>query len=110
MKIVHRLLENGTPVVVVTEGERGCWYGSQQAIVFHQPSLQVAVVDTLGCGDVFHGAYAAGSARGLEIGQAVRIATVAARVKITRSGGRAGIPTWDVIQAHLVELEPRREV
>jgi sulfofructose kinase len=108
-KIVQYLLRKGQLTVVVTQGSLGCWYGRQSERVFHQPALSVAVVDTLGCGDVFHGAYAAGLARGLEMDQVVRIATVAAGLKATRSGGRAGIPTWDNVQTHLERLEPRNE-
>ncbi len=108
--IVSRLLEQGLPVVVVTKGDQGCWYGSSPTEVYHQPALPVAVVDTLGCGDVFHGAYAAGLARGLEATLIVRTATTAAGMKATRSGGRAGIPTWDAVQAHLKLLELPQKV
>jgi len=109
VRIVHSLVERGQPTVVVTQGDRGCWYSRQDAGIFHQPALTVAVVDTLGCGDVFHGAYAAGLARGLVMEHVVRTATVAAGLKARRSGGRAGIPTWDDIQSNLEYLEPRRE-
>jgi sulfofructose kinase len=49
-------------------------------------------VDTTGCGDVFHGAYAAGLARGEDVRAAIAVATAAAGIKATRRGGRAGIP------------------
>jgi sulfofructose kinase len=49
-------------------------------------------VDTTGCGDVFHGAYAACIAQGESVDTAVRIATAAAGIKATQPGGRAGIP------------------
>jgi sugar/nucleoside kinase (ribokinase family) len=108
--IVSRLLEQGQPMVVVTKGDQGCWYGSRPTEVYHQPALPVAVLDTLGCGDVFHGAYAAGLSRGLEATLIVRTATTAAGLKATRSGGRAGIPTWDAVQRHLKLLELPQKV
>ena len=47
--------------VVVTCGSQGCWYrgDSTAGAICHQPAFPVNAVDTTGCGDVFHGAYAA---------------------------------------------------
>lgn len=58
----------------------------------HSPAPAVAVVDTLGAGDVFHGAYALALAEGRPVADAVRFANAAAALKCTRPGGRAGIP------------------
>lgn len=77
---------------VVTAGERGCWYSLQGGPVVHQPAFHVQVVDTTGCGDVFHGAYAAALAQGESLPGAIRLASAAAAIKATRPGGRAGIP------------------
>lgn len=79
---------------VVTAGEHGSWYmtaGSDD--VYHVPAFPVTAVDTTGCGDVFHGAYAASIARGHSIAVALLVASAAAGIKATRRGGRAGIPT-----------------
>ena len=59
----------------------------------HVPAPPVAAVDTLGAGDVFHGAYALALAEGSDIADAARFATHAAALKCTRDGGRAGSPT-----------------
>jgi sulfofructose kinase len=109
IRIVHTLLDRGQPAVVVTMGAQGCWYGNQDSGIYHQPALPVAVVDTLGCGDVFHGAYAAGLARGFTMDVIIQLATVTAGLKATRSGGRAGIPTWEAVQATVGQLESRKE-
>jgi sulfofructose kinase len=61
----------------------------------------VRAVDTTGCGDVFHGAYAAALARGDELGQRIRFAAAAAALKATRPGGQAGIPTRAAVGAFL---------
>jgi sugar/nucleoside kinase (ribokinase family) len=58
-------------------------------------------VDTTGCGDVFHGAYASALARGLGLAERVRFASAAAALKATRHGGQAGIPTRDTTEAFL---------
>jgi sulfofructose kinase len=77
---------------VVTAGERGCWYAERGSEVRHFPAFQVQVVDTTGCGDVFHGAYAACIARGESVSTAIRVATAAAGLKAAHPGGRTGIP------------------
>jgi sulfofructose kinase len=77
---------------VVTVGERGCWYSEYGGEVYHFPAYQVEVADTTGCGDVFHGAYAACIARGEGVARAIQIATAAAGIKATQLGGRKGIP------------------
>jgi sulfofructose kinase len=86
------LASDGRACSVVTDGKRGCWYAERGGPVEHVPALDVEVVDTTGCGDVFHGAYAACLARGESTAQAMRVATIAAGIKATRHGGRAGIP------------------
>jgi sulfofructose kinase len=53
----------------------------------------VDVVDTNGCGDVFHGVYAAGLAEGMKAAQRIRFAAGVAALKATRAGGQAGIPS-----------------
>lgn len=76
----------------VTAGARGVWFAGAAGEIRYQPAYPVNVVDTTGCGDVFHGAYAAALARGEKIDQAVRLAAAAAALKATQPGGRAGIP------------------
>jgi sulfofructose kinase len=77
---------------VVTAGELGCWYSERGGQIIHVPAFHVAVMDTTGCGDVFHGAYAASIARGESVAHAVRIASAASALKATQPGGRSGIP------------------
>jgi sulfofructose kinase len=93
--------EPGRACCVVTAGAQGCWYAVEGGPVQHLPALAVQAVDTTGCGDVFHGAYAAALARGEPIERALRIATIVAGLKATKPGGRAGIPDWDTVQRML---------
>ncbi len=105
-----RMLSNHQATCVVTAGELGCWYATgssggrrtePDAPVVHVPAHSVQVVDTTGCGDVFHGAYAACIAQGESVDQAVRVATAAAGLKATKPGGRAGIPSRATIDAYI---------
>lgn len=97
------LWDRSRAAVVVTEGAQGCWYLSseQPGGPRHQPAFRVATVDTTGCGDVFHGAYAAGLVRGLGLAERVRLASAAAAIKATRAGGQKGIPTRAEVEAFL---------
>jgi sugar/nucleoside kinase (ribokinase family) len=76
----------------VTVGKEGCWYIIEEEGIQHQPAFEVQVVDTTGCGDVFHGAYAAGIAWGWPVSRCIRFAAAAAAIKATKAGGRKGIP------------------
>ena len=92
---VRRLWRKDRAVVVVTAGVAGCWWTDDgQRAPQHVPAFPVKAVDTTGCGDVFHGAYAAALARGLPLADRLRVASGAAALKATRPGGQAGIPTW----------------
>ena len=86
---------------VVTAGEKGCWYAQRGASAVHVPGHKVDVVDTTGCGDVFHGVYAAALARGDSLPGAVALANASAALKATRPGGRLGIPDLETARAFL---------
>lgn len=58
----------------------------------HVPAFPVEAVDTLGAGDVWHGAFALALGEGMEDLPAVRFANAVAAIKCTHFGGRAGIP------------------
>ncbi len=90
---VMRLWAAERALVAVTCGEGGCYFSADGRVVHHQPAFRVTVVDTTGCGDVFHGAYCVGLLRGMDVGARIRFAAAAAALKATRAGGQAGAPT-----------------
>lgn len=100
------LARAGRPCCAVTAGAQGCWYAVNGGPVQHFPAFQVQVVDTTGCGDVFHGAYAAALAAGARIERAIAVATAAAGLKATQPGGRLGIPDRATVEAYLAAQEP----
>ena len=65
------------------------------------PAFDVDVADTLGAGDVFHGAFSLALAEDRQIDEVVRRASAAAALKCTRFGGRAGIPTAEEVDEFL---------
>ncbi len=88
---------------VLTAGDQGCWYSYQGGEILHYPAFKVKVNDTTGCGDVFHGVYAAAIARRESVAQAVELATAAAGLKAMHPGGRLGIPYHDQVKHFLRE-------
>ncbi len=86
----------GRELACVTDSERGCWYGTADhpEKVIHQPAFSAEkVVDSTGCGDVFHGVYAASLVQGYEPAERIRRAAAAACLKIGVQGAMAGAPT-----------------
>jgi len=92
--IVRALWARDRAAVVVTGSAEGSWYLSAEelGVVFHQPAFRVEAVDTNGCGDVFHGVYAAGLSEGMPAAERIRFAAAVAALKATQAGGQQGIP------------------
>lgn len=90
--------------VVITCGAEGCWWIEQHdpSEVRHQQAFPVEVVDTTGCGDVFHGAYAWGLASGRPIGMRLRVASASAALKAMQPGGQGGIPKLAEVERFLL--------
>jgi sulfofructose kinase len=88
--------------LAVTDGENGVWW-TEKGAIRHTPAFKVAAKDTLGAGDVWHGAFALGLAEGMDEAAAVRYASGVAALKCMTFGGRAGIPTRDQAEAFLRE-------
>jgi sulfofructose kinase len=92
--ILRALWRADRAAVVVTRSAEGSWYltAEEPGRVYHQPSFHVREADTNGCGDVFHGVYAAGLSEGMAAADRIRFASAVAAVKATRPGGQKGIP------------------
>lgn len=88
----------GPEVVVFTFGEKGCIGLSEEDGYFTLPAFKVDVVDTVGAGDIFHGAFAAMLAQGKSAKECALYSSATSAIKCTRIGGRAGIPTPDVLE------------
>ncbi len=88
--------------VIVTDGERGVVSIRDGKPVWHK-SFPISPVDTLGAGDVWHGAFAVALAEGQNEDEAIRFASAAAAIKCTRFGGREGAPTRNEVNQFLRE-------
>lgn len=91
-----------TNFIAATDGEHGT-YSHWQGRVTHHPAFAVKAVDTLGAGDTWHGAFAYALAEGMAIPAAIRFASAAAAIKVTRPGGPLGAPTKAEVLGFLAE-------
>jgi len=88
--------------VCVTHGADGVrWWDGEAA--GHVPAFRVDVVDTLGAGDVWHGAFALMLAKRTPEPEAIRYANAVSAIKCTQFGGRTGIPTEEAVADFLKE-------
>ena len=93
------LLSRGATIVGVTDGENGSWFLTSKGEGFFQPAFPVdEVVDTTGCGDVFHGAFLAAVARGENWKTCAKIASATAAIKASALGGRGKLATLEEVR------------
>jgi sulfofructose kinase len=69
------------------------------------PAFKVDVVDTLGAGDTFHGAFTLMLAEGKSEREAMRFSAAAAALKCTRYGGILGAPSRAEVEAFLARQD-----
>ncbi|MFW2542848.1 ribokinase [Primorskyibacter sp. 2E107] len=85
--------------IVVTLGSKGCrWYDTQHDVAKDYPSFKVEPVDTTGAGDTFTGYLIAGLDRGMPMEQAIRLASKAGALMVTRHGAADVIPDLKDVQ------------
>jgi sulfofructose kinase len=77
-------------VAVTLGGDGTKWVG--QGHVRSLPAFPVEAVDTLGAGDVFHGAFALGIAAGSPVEDALRFASATSAIKCSRQSGSDAFP------------------
>jgi sulfofructose kinase len=81
--------ETEAVVVAITEGERGSWVAARGGCLFHQPAVRVEnLVDTTGCGDVYHGAFLHGWLEQWELQRCAAFASEWAAATVEGLGGR----------------------
>ncbi|PDT74592.1 sugar kinase [Bradyrhizobium sp. C9] len=86
-----------------TRGPQGTIWLNEKGGLEETPAFPVHTVDTLGAGDVFHGAFALAITEKQELRQALRFASAAAALKCTRFGGAYAAPQRTEVEAFLGE-------
>ncbi|MBP1098199.1 sugar kinase [Bradyrhizobium diazoefficiens] len=78
--------------LAATRGPLGTIWLNDAGELEETPAFPVQAVDTLGAGDVFHGAFTLRLAEGAVVREALRFAAAAAALKCTRHGGGLAAP------------------
>lgn len=86
------LLDDAAQVVVITDGVRGSYVWSREGESFHQPAFTgLPVIDTTGCGDVYHGVFLAHWLSGDPLALCAEAASALAASNAGALGGRFAI-------------------
>lgn len=93
----------GVPTVIVTLGAAGCFVSTSDSHRRIPAHAGVRVVDTVGAGDAFVGALAAGLCRDSGLPAAVDYAMATAALSVTKAGAAPAMPHEREIEAFLLE-------
>lgn len=88
--IIH---QKGANIVVITLGANGSLI-LENGVYTHVEARKVNAVDTTAAGDTFNGTLCVGLAQGKSIVEAVRFATNACALTVTRMGAQSSIPYY----------------
>jgi ribokinase len=104
-----QLLAKGVQNTIITLGSQGCVWstsGNSEGQISHRwiRTIPVKQVDATAAGDAFCGALAAKLAEGLVIPEALRWASAAGAVAVTRLGALPSLPTTEEVEALLREV------
>jgi sulfofructose kinase len=91
-----------------TRGPGGTIWINEGGELEETPAFPVQAVDTLGAGDVFHGAFALAMTEKQELRQALRFASAAAALKCTRFGGAYAAPQRAEVEEFLDQHQKAR--
>ena len=98
---LKKIAELTSSFVAGTQGAQGTLWLDENHDLQRTPAFPVHAVDTLGAGDVFHGAFALAVTENQELRQALRFASAAAALKCTRFGGALAAPQRTEVEALL---------
>jgi ribokinase len=97
-----KLLKQGVGGVILTLGARGALLVNGDGVT-RVPAFRVKAVDTTAAGDAFVGAFGVALAAGQSPADAMRFASAAAAISVTRVGAQPSMPTRAEVEAFLVE-------
>jgi ribokinase len=98
----RKICELGVGTSIITMGEKGvlCTRNSLDNEGLHLPSnkLKDRVIDTVGAGDVFNGAFATAISEGINLEESLLFANKAASISVTKIGAALSSPYRDQIK------------
>lgn len=97
---LNQLLNEGPSVLVIKQGASGCKLVTKDG-QWAVPGYPAKVVDTVGAGDCFAGAFLAGQIRGLDLYDSARLANAMGAAAVQKVGAGRNAPTYDEVMAVL---------
>ncbi|WP_262048209.1 sugar kinase [Bradyrhizobium sp. Bra78] len=107
-KALKRLAGLTPAFLAATRGPRGTIWLNEAGEFEETTAFPVEAIDTLGAGDVFHGAFTLRLAEGGDTREALRFAAAAAALKCTRHGGGLAAPQRTEVEGLLQPLSERK--
>ena len=101
--VAARFRKLGAKTVVITLGPKGAYVDGPDFEGF-VPPFPVRAVDSTSAGDIFCGFLAAGLSNGQPLGHAVRFASAAGAISVTRVGAQPSIPHLDEVLSFMGEF------
>jgi sugar/nucleoside kinase (ribokinase family) len=98
---LQKLAKATSSFLAGTRGAQGTLWLDPDGALRQTPAFPVHTVDTLGAGDVFHGAFALAMTEKQDVQEALRFASAAAAIKCTRFGGAFACPQRPEVEALL---------
>lgn len=96
-KAIYYFLDKGVKQVVITMGDKGCYYNSGREIRY-KSAIDVVAMDTTGAGDSFTGAIAVAISEGMVIEDAIDFATAVSAIVVTKHGAQCSLPTLNEVK------------
>ncbi len=106
--VASALWNDHRAAVVLTDGVAGSHAFASPDDALHVPAFTVTAVDTTGCGDALHGAYAWALVSGADLGERVRLGSAAAAVIAGLPPGVRRVASLESIGAFTPGIETRR--
>lgn len=95
---LNQLINKGVKEVIITLGKKGSVYGNKEGERYLTTAYKVDTVDTTAAGDTFVGAYLTKRLKDRSVVEALKYATAAAAITVTRIGAQISIPTENEIE------------
>jgi ribokinase len=99
--LTRALRELGAKAVVLKLGDQGCLF-DDGGRALHQAAFPVEVTDSTAAGDAFNGALAVALAEDRPMPEALRFASAAAAISVTRPGAQSSMPTRSEVESFLL--------